>query len=139
MRKNCAERNVPLRLLAFTVFGAAVSLAADHFVRDPTLASGGLRVLGFPQMAIPFSGSYLVGFVFGLAAITAKRAMLRAASREQKNSTTSALAGVASRWPRAWRIVLAILIIGIVLFSEYVLVGISTICAVLGVVSASVV
>ena len=139
MKKKCGERNVPLRILALTVIGAGASLAADHFVRDPTLASGGFRVLSFPEMAIPFSGSYLVGFVFGLAGVTVKGALMRAASRERRNSIAKAMVDVASRWPRVRLVVLSILIIGLVFFLDYVLVGLSSICVLLGAVSSPVV
>jgi|GEM_PF-5886549 len=139
MKKNCGERNVPLRLLALTVLGAGVSLSLDHFARDPTLASGGFRVLSSPGMAIPFSGSYLVGYVFGLAVVSVKVALKRAASRERQNSIAKAMVGVASRRPRVRLVVLSILIIGLVFFLDYVLVGLSSICVLLGAVSSSVV
>ena len=136
MEKN---RNVPLRLLAFTAVGTLISLILDHFARDQTIASFGIRTLGFPQMAIPFSGSYLVGLTIGLAGISSKGALLRATSLVRKKVVAVRIFGMWPRWPHIRVISVVILSTVLTLICVYAFPGVSFILVLLGMISSSVV
>lgn len=87
-------------LMPFT----AMALTMDHLVRDPMLWSVGHRsAVRLPQMAVPFSGSLLLGFVFGLIANTILGAFLRIARHNNPRSLLFSVANLSSRRPRMVR------------------------------------
>ena len=131
---------LPLFLLMLMLPGVALALALDRVERDHMLAIMGMHAIHLRSMAIPFSGSYLVGFMLGLVIVIVKEIIFYAIHRNNRNHLVVWITGLISQWPRAKsRNYLTGILVGVVLLlcllCQYVIVGISSSCVLSGMMS----
>lgn len=117
--------SLPLILLMFMLPGVAIALASDRVVRDQMQAAG-IHVPNLPGMAIPFSGSYLVGFLFGLVVVIVKEILFCIIRKYNENFFVVLITRLGSPWPKARRgFLFGIPILVVLLLCRYMIVGVA--------------